>query len=160
MTEPARQEQIHELTPEDLAMRIAEIASDKVAQDIRVFDLREIVSYTDYFVICSGGTERQTKAVHGAIYQELEGAHGRLPRRVEGVTESRWILMDYLDAVIHIFTPEARRYYRLGPLWGGPPSQTGEELGVSRRRARARARGGRGRERRRSGSLRRRSARP
>jgi ribosome-associated protein len=124
MTEPARKEEIRELSPEELALRIAEIASDKVAQDIRVFDLRELVSYTDYFVICSGGTERQTKAIHDAIYQELKDVYGLLPRRVEGLTESRWILMDYLDAVIHIFTPDARSYYRLEQLWGDAPSRT------------------------------------
>jgi ribosome-associated protein len=126
MTEPARTQETRELAPEDLAQRIAEIASDKVAQDIRVFDLREIVSYTDYFVICSGGTERQTKAIHDAIYQELKDVYGLLPRRVEGLTESRWILMDYLDAVIHIFTPDARSYYRLEQLWGDAPSRTVE----------------------------------
>jgi ribosome-associated protein len=124
MTEPARKEEIRQLSPEELALRIAEIASDKVAQDIRVFDLRELVSYTDYFVICSGGTERQTKAIHDAIYQELKDVYGLLPRRVEGLTESRWILMDYLDAVIHIFTPDARSYYRLEQLWGDAPSRT------------------------------------
>jgi ribosome-associated protein len=124
MTEPARKEEVRELSPEELATRIAEIASDKVAHDIRVFDLRGIVSYTDFFVICSGGTERQTKAIHDGIHQELKDVHGRLPRRVEGVTESRWILMDYLDAVVHIFTPDARSYYRLEQLWGDAPSQT------------------------------------
>src|SRR2546423_11611764 len=125
MTEPARKEETRELSPEELALRVAEIASDKVAQDIRVFDLRGIVSYTDFFVICSGGTERQTKAIHDAIYQELKDVHGRLPRRVEGLTESRWILMDYPYAVIHIFTPYARGYYRLHQLWGDGPPQTG-----------------------------------
>jgi ribosome-associated protein len=126
MNEPARQDEVVELSPEELADRIAEIASDKVAQDIRIFDLRGIVSYTDFFVICSGGTERQTKAIHDSIHQELKDVHGRLPRRVEGVTESRWILMDYLDAVIHIFTPDARAYYRLEQLWGDAPSKTVE----------------------------------
>lgn len=126
MNEPARTEEVAELSPEELALRIAEIASDKVAQDIRVFDLREIVSYTDYFIICSGGTERQTKAIHDAIHQELKDVHGRLPRRVEGLTESRWILMDYLDAIVHIFTPDARSYYRLEQLWGDAPSRTVE----------------------------------
>jgi ribosome-associated protein len=126
MTEPARKEDIRELAPEELAERIAEIASGKVAHDIRIFDLRGIVSYTDFFVICSGGTERQTKAIHDAIHQELKDVNGRLPRRVEGLTESRWILMDYLDAVIHIFTPDARSYYRLEQLWGDAPSQTVE----------------------------------
>jgi len=124
MNESAANTEVVELSPEQLAQRIAEIASDKVAQDIRVFDLREIVSYTDYFVICSGGSERQAKAIHDAIYQELKDVHGRLPRRVEGVTESRWILMDYLDAVVHIFTPDARSYYRLEQLWGDAPSTT------------------------------------
>ncbi|MFL5841875.1 MAG: ribosome silencing factor [Thermoleophilaceae bacterium] len=127
MNEPARkQEQARELSPEELASRIAEIASDKLAQDIRVFDLRGIVSYTDFFVICSGGTERQTKAIHDGIYQELKDEYRLLPRRVEGLTESRWILMDYLDAVIHIFTPDARSFYRLEQLWGDAPSQTVE----------------------------------
>ncbi len=126
MNEPARKDEVRELLPEELAARIADIASDKLAQDIRVFDLRGIVSYTDYFVICSGGTERQTKAIHDGIHQELKDEHGRLPRRVEGLTESRWILMDYLDAVIHIFTPDARSFYRLEQLWGDAPSRTVE----------------------------------
>jgi ribosome-associated protein len=124
MNEPARKAEIRELSPEELALKIAEIASDKVAQDIRVVDLRGIVSYTDFFVICSGGTERQTKSIHDAIHQELKDVNGLLPRRVEGLTESRWILMDYLDAVIHIFTPDARSYYRLEQLWGDAPSRT------------------------------------
>jgi ribosome-associated protein len=126
MTEPARTEDIQELEPEQLAQRVAEIASDKLAQDIRIFDLRGIVSYTDFFVICSGNTERQAKAIHDGIHQDLKAEHGRLPRRVEGQTESRWILMDYLDAVVHIFTPDARSYYRLEQLWGDAPSQTVE----------------------------------
>ena len=133
MTEPARKEEVRELTPEELATRIAEIASDKLAHDVRVFDLREIVSYTDFFVICSGGTERQAKAIHDAIYQELKDVHGRLPRRVEGLTESRWILMDYLDVVVHVFTPETREFYRLEALWGDVPRkhhEPGPEDGV------------------------------
>ena len=109
------------LAPEALANRITEIASDRKATDIRVLDLRGIVSYTDYFVICSGNTERQTKAIHDAIHEELKKRHGLLPRRVEGAREARWVLMDYLDCVVHIFTPEAREYYRLEQLWGEAP---------------------------------------
>jgi ribosome-associated protein len=124
MNEPAREEDVRELSPEEVADRIAEIASDKLAQEIRIFDLRGIVSYTDFFVIASGGTERQTKAIHDAIHQELKDKHGLLPRRVEGQTESRWILMDYLDAVVHIFTPDARSFYRLEQLWGDAPSKS------------------------------------
>jgi ribosome-associated protein len=123
MSEPARQQEIRELAPDELANRIAAIASDKKAHDIRVFDLRGIVSYTDFFVICSGGTERQTKAVHDAVHEELKDEFRLLPRRVEGAVEARWILMDYLDAVVHIFTPDARSFYRLEQLWGDAPSR-------------------------------------
>lgn len=105
-----------------LAERIAAIASDKKAGDIRVIDLRGIVSYTDYFVICTGNTERQVKAIHDGINEGLKHAEERLlPRRTEGVREARWILLDYLDVVAHIFTPDAREYYRLEQLWGEAP---------------------------------------
>ena len=107
-----------------LADRIAEIASDRKAIDIRVIDLREIVSYTDAFVICTGNTDRQTKAIHDAILEQLKQDVPRiLPRRVEGLGKGGWILMDYLDCVVHIFTPEARSYYRLENLWGEAPAR-------------------------------------
>ena len=114
-----------------LAERIAAIASGKKAIDIRVIDLRGIVSYTDFFVICSGNTERQAKAIHDGIYEELKSAgemdatrERLLPRRTEGDREARWILMDYWDVVVHIFTPEAREYYRLEHLWGEAPARS------------------------------------
>jgi ribosome-associated protein len=109
-----------------LAERIAEIASDKKAIDIRVIDLRGIVSYTDFFVIASGNTERQAKAIHDAIHEELKkgGDERLLPRRTEGEREARWILLDYWDVVVHIFTPEAREYYRLENLWGEAPARS------------------------------------
>jgi ribosome-associated protein len=107
-----------------LADRIAAIAADKKALDVRVLDLRDVVTYTDYFVVCSGNTERQTKAIHDAIYHELKDEKRLLPRRTEGEREARWILLDYLDAVVHIFTPEARDYYRLEQLWGEAPQHS------------------------------------
>jgi len=107
-----------------LADRVASIASDRKAIDIRVIDLRGIVSYTDFFVICSGNTERQAKAIQDAVYRELKDSEGLLPRRVEGDREARWILLDYLDCVVHIFTPEAREYYRLEQLWGEAPARS------------------------------------
>ena len=108
-----------------LAERIAAIAADRKAIDIRVIDLRGIVSYTDFFVICSGNTERQTKAIYDAIHEELKHADERLlPRRTEGEREARWILLDYLDVVTHIFTPDAREYYRLEQLWGEAPARS------------------------------------
>ena len=109
-------------TPDALADRIAEIASDRKAIDIRVIDLRGIVGYTDLLVVCSGNTERQTKAISEAIHQRLKDDHGLLPRRVEGEREARWILMDYLDCVAHVFTPDARSFYRLEELWGDVPA--------------------------------------
>jgi ribosome-associated protein len=109
-----------------LAERIAAIAYDKKAIDIRVIDLRGIVSYTDFFVICSGNTERQAKAIHDGIYEELKNRSDErlLPRRTEGDREARWILLDYWDVVVHIFTPEAREYYRLENLWGEAPARS------------------------------------
>ncbi len=114
------------LEPRELAEQIAAIASDVKASDIRVLDLREVLGYTDYFVVCSGNTERQTKAIYDRIHKELKDGHGLLPRREEGAREARWILMDYLDCVVHIFTPEARAFYRLEQLWGEAPV---EEVG-------------------------------
>jgi ribosome-associated protein len=104
-----------------LAERIASIASDRMAIDIRVIDLRGIVSYTDFFIICSGNSERQARAIQDAVHRELKDEEGLLPRRTEGDREARWILLDYLDCVAHIFTPEAREYYRLEQLWGEAP---------------------------------------
>ncbi|MEX1140790.1 MAG: ribosome silencing factor [Thermoleophilaceae bacterium] len=109
-----------------LADRIAEIASDRKAIDVRVVDVRGLVGYTDFLVICSGNTERQTNAIRDAVHQELKDAHGLLPRRSEGGTEARWILLDYLDCVVHIFTPEARDFYRLDKLWGDAPQRVVE----------------------------------
>ena len=88
---------------------------------MRVIDLRGIVSYTDFFVICSGNTERQTKAIHDAIHAELKKEEGLLPRRAEGQREARWILLDYLDCVVHIFTPDAARLLPPGTALGRGP---------------------------------------
>ena len=111
------------MTPEELASAIAGYASERKALDLVQMDLREIIGYTDYFVICTGRTDRQTKAIHDSIYTGMKAAFGSLPERVEGLPHGRWILMDYLDVVVHVFTPEARNYYRLESLWGEVPSE-------------------------------------
>jgi ribosome-associated protein len=111
------------MTPEDLAAAAIEYAADRKALDIVQLDLRGIIGYTDYFVICTGRTDRQAKAIHDAIHQGMKNEHGRLPRRVEGLSQARWILMDYLDVVVHVFTPETREYYRLEQLWGEASAQ-------------------------------------
>ena len=111
------------LEPDRLAEAIAGFAADKKAHDIVELDLRDVVGYTDRFVVCTGTSERQVKAIHDGIHLGMKDQHGLLPRRVEGVGESRWILMDYLDVVVHVFTPETREYYRLEQLWGEVPAR-------------------------------------
>ena len=111
------------MNPDRLAELISELASDKKAIDLVELDVRDAVGYTDYFIIASGNTDRQVKAIHDGIHQGLKDDHGILPRRVEGLTESRWVLMDYLDVIVHIFTPEARAFYRLEQLWGEVPAR-------------------------------------
>jgi ribosome-associated protein len=109
------------LAPAELAGLVVAQAADKKAIDIVELDLRGILGYTDFFVVCSGNTDRQTKAIHDGIHLGLKKDHGLLPRRVEGLNEARWILMDYLDVIVHIFTPDARSFYRLEQLWGEAP---------------------------------------
>jgi ribosome-associated protein len=111
------------LTPEQTALAIAAYAADRKALEIVQLDLRDMIGYTDYFVICTGRSERQTKAIHDAIHIGMKNDHGLLPRRVEGLTQASWILMDYLDVVVHVFTPDTREYYRLEQLWGEAPAQ-------------------------------------
>jgi ribosome-associated protein len=112
------------MTPEEIATTISEYASDRKALDIVQLDLREIIGYTDYFVICTGRTDRQVKAIHDGIHAGMKAQHGILPRRVEGLTQARWILMDYLDVIVHVFTPDMREHYRLEQLWGEAPALT------------------------------------
>jgi ribosome-associated protein len=81
-----------------------------------------MISYTDFFVVCSGRTDRQVKAIHDAIHQGMKTQLGLLPQRVEGLPQARWVLMDYLDVIVHVFTPETRAYYRLEQLWGEAPT--------------------------------------
>jgi ribosome-associated protein len=109
------------MSPEELTQAIGALASDKKAIDIVALDLRGIAGYTDFFLICSGGSDRQTKAIHDGIHEGMKKEHDTLPRRVEGLSEARWILMDYLDCVVHVFTPDTRHYYRLEQLWGDVP---------------------------------------
>jgi ribosome-associated protein len=111
------------LPPARLAELVAGYAADVKAIDLVELDLRDVLGYTDYFVICSGNTDRQTKAIHDRIHEGMKKEHQVLPRRVEGLAESRWILMDYLDVVVHVFTPDAREFYRLEQLWGEAPKR-------------------------------------
>ncbi len=111
------------IVPTQLAGEICRFASDKKALDIIEIDLRGVVGYTDYFVVCTGNTERQTKAIHDGILAGMKEEYSVTPRRVEGLTAGAWVLMDYLDVVVHIFTPATREFYRLERLWGEAPSR-------------------------------------
>jgi ribosome-associated protein len=106
-----------EMSSEELAGRLAAIADDKGATELVALDVRKLVGYTDFLVICTARNERQAKAIHDEVYHQLK-RDGWLPARVEGVREAEWVLMDYLDAVLHVFTPEPRERYRLEVLWG------------------------------------------
>ena len=115
------------MSSEMLLREIARLAEDKKALHVVELDLRGVLGYTDYFLICSGNTSRQTKAIHDGILEGLKRNHNTLPRRVEGASRAAWILMDYLDVVVHIFTPEMRAYYRLEDLWGEAPARLAGE---------------------------------
>jgi ribosome-associated protein len=110
------------LTAIEQARRIADIAQDKLARDVVILDMRPACSYTDFFVIATGGNPRQTKAIYEAVRDGLKQEAGVVPARITGIDGASWILADYLDVVFHVFTPEARDYYRLEELWGDVPS--------------------------------------
>jgi ribosome-associated protein len=109
------------VTPAELARRIAEIVDSKQGEDIVAIDAGELVGYTDFLVICTARNERLAKAIHDEVHYRLKHDLERLPGRVEGVGESRWILVDYLDCILHVFVPETRDRYRLEQLWGEAP---------------------------------------
>ncbi len=102
----------------DPALRLAvEATRDKKALDIVVLDLRGIASFTDYFLLCTGGSHRQLETIADEIEEKLKETKRR-PSHIEGYPRGDWILMDYVDFVVHIFTPMSRSYYNLERLWG------------------------------------------
>ena len=110
------------LTSIDQARRIAALASEKLAEDVVILDMRPVCVYTDFFVLATGRNARQTKAIFDEVHSQLKQEARLLPRAVDGAAEAEWIIADYLDVVLHIFTPEARRFYRLEELWGDVPA--------------------------------------
>ena len=102
----------------DPALRVAvEATRDKKALDIVVLDLRGLASFTDYFLICAGSSRRQIETIADEVEEKL-GKAKRKPSHIEGYPRGDWILMDYVDFVVHIFTPTSRAYYDLERLWG------------------------------------------
>jgi ribosome-associated protein len=105
-----------ERPPLELARRIVELAEDKKAADIVLLDLAGLTTMADYFVICSGGSERQLEAIASGVIGSLRDEKTR-PIGREGTAASHWVLVDFGSVVVHIFTPPEREYYGLEKLW-------------------------------------------
>ncbi len=97
--------------------QVVDAAYDKKAADVIVLDLRKAAVFTDYFVICSGNNPRQVKAIVDAIEENLVKSRVK-PAHVEGYDRAEWVLLDFFDFIVHVFTPETRRFYALERLWG------------------------------------------
>ena len=104
-----------------------EAALDKKAQDAVVLDLREICSFTDYFLVCTGASARHNQSIADHVEETLK-RQGVRPLHVEGRTEGEWILLDYVDFVIHIFSARAREFYDLERLWRAGKRRDAHEL--------------------------------
>jgi len=103
------------------ARRIAALAQEKLAEDVVILDMRPVCTFTDYFVIATGRNPRQTAAIWDEVHGRMKHEQQLIPRASDGTQEGTWILADYLDVVLHVFTPEARAYYKLEDLWGDVP---------------------------------------
>lgn len=106
------------LDPGQLAKAAADVASDKKASDVILLDIRDVTTFADYFVICSGNNTRQIQAIADAIDEQL-GKQGAALLHREGNAETGWLLLDFGDIIVHIFGPKEREYYRLERLWSG-----------------------------------------
>jgi ribosome-associated protein len=105
-----------EATPLDLARRVVDIAADRQAVDVVLLDIRHVAAFADYFVICSGTSERQIKAIVDTVLETLEH-EGFNAAHVEGTPSSGWVLVDFGSVILHVFAPTEREYYRLERLW-------------------------------------------
>jgi ribosome-associated protein len=107
-----------ETDPSELAHLIVDIATDKKASDILMLRTAEVTSMADFFVICSGRSDRQVQALARSIVDQLR-EQGIRPLGVEGLSSGRWVLVDYASVIVHLFTPQEREYYGLERLWSG-----------------------------------------
>ncbi len=108
------------MTSLEMAKKAAKLLSDKKAEDISVIKIGELSTLGDYFVVASGGSTIQVRALADEIDEKFS-AEGREPKRIEGYQSCTWILMDYYDVMIHIFLEESRQFYGLDRLWGDAP---------------------------------------
>jgi ribosome-associated protein len=110
-------------------------ALDKKATDLDVLSVGDLTSIADYFILASAGNERQAQAIADAILARLEEEMGVKPLLVEGTTPGRWVLLDFGDFIVHIFTEDVRRFYGLERLWGDAPNVTADFTGEAAPRA-------------------------
>jgi ribosome-associated protein len=106
---------------EALARHLAELADSKAAGEIVVLDMRGLVSYTDFLTICTARNERQARAIADEVKLRLKQDEGLLPSGSEAAEAAGWIVLDYLDCVLHVFTEDARKRYALEDLWREAP---------------------------------------
>jgi len=108
-------------TSEALVRQLAALADSKKAEDVVVLDMRDLVAYTDFLAICTARNERQARAIADEVRLRVKHETGLLPAGVDGGGEAGWTIVDYLDCVLHVFTPEARDRYQLEDLWREAP---------------------------------------
>jgi ribosome-associated protein len=112
---------LNPMQSENLARRLAELADSKQAEDIVVLDMRGLVAYTDFLAICTARNERLARAIVDEVRVRVKQDSGLLPGGVDAGGEAGWTIVDYLDVVLHVFTPEARDRYQLDDLWHEAP---------------------------------------
>lgn len=112
---------MNQVQSEQLARQLATIADAKKAEEVIVLDMRKLVAYTDFLVICTARNERQARAIIDEVRVRVKRESGLLPGGVDGGGEAGWTILDYLDCVLHVFTPEARERYGLEELWRDAP---------------------------------------
>jgi ribosome-associated protein len=117
LTKADPQETTIEQTASPTWLRAVRAAESKQATDIKVLDLTAITSFADYFVICTGSNQRQVQAISDEVGLRLKRDAGELPISLEGYNQAEWILADYGDLLVHIFSPKSREYYGLERLW-------------------------------------------
>lgn len=111
---------------QQLAQKIAELCFNKKGYDVKIIDLRNVALFADYFVICSADSDTQVKAIADEIDEKLK-EQGIRSWHKEGYKALQWVLLDYVDIVVHVFKKEAREYYNLERLWGDAPSWVVED---------------------------------
>jgi ribosome-associated protein len=105
------------LEPIELARKIVDVVEDKLGEDIILLDIRDQSPFTDFFVICNGNSDRQLRALVQGVREMAKKELDTIPHHIEGEPFSGWVLLDYVDVVVHIFTPELRAFYDLEGLW-------------------------------------------